>query len=103
MRDESVDRALAALRAGRYGDSEERAAVRALADRLDELGWDLKEKVDAGEADQGDYLAAFRKARAATALWFALDPDARTAAIEGAYEGQAAADDGVVRREIARA
>jgi hypothetical protein len=103
VRDESVDRGLEALRAGRFGGTEDRAAVKALADRLDELAWDLQEQVDAGEAEQDDYLAAFRKARAATALWFALDPDARSAAIEGVYEAQAATDDGVVRRELARA
>jgi hypothetical protein len=101
VRDETVERALRALGDGRYGDSEERSAIKALADRLDELAWDIQERVDSGEADQKDYLAAFRKARAATALWFALDGDPRTAAIEAAYEAQAATDDGVVRREIA--
>jgi hypothetical protein len=103
VRDESVERGLDGLRNGRYGDAEDRAAVKALADRLDELAWDLQDQVDAGEAEQEDYLAAFRKARAATALWFALDPDPRTAAIEAVYEAQAATDDGVVRREIAAA
>jgi hypothetical protein len=101
VRDESIDGGLAALREGRFGDSEEREAVKAFADRLDELAWDLQERVDAGEAEQVDYLTAFRKARGATALWFALDADARTAAIETAYEAQAATDDGVVRRELA--
>ena len=103
VRDETVDRALTALRAGRYGESEERSAVKAFADRLDELAWDIQEQVDTGEAEQEDYLTAFRKARAATALWFALDEDPRTAAIEAAYEAQAATDDGLVRREIAAA
>jgi hypothetical protein len=45
VRHESVDRALVALHAGRYGDSEERAAVKALADRLDGLAWDIQERV----------------------------------------------------------
>jgi hypothetical protein len=101
VRDESVEQGLTALGAGRYGDPDVRSAVKGLADRLDELAWDIQERVDAGEADQKDYLAAFRKARAATALWFALDEDPRTAAIEAAYEAQAATDDGLVRREIA--
>lgn len=101
IRSETVDSALAALRAGRYGESDERSATKALADELDEAAWDIQERVDAGEAEQEDYLSAFRRARAATALWFALDDDPRTAAMEAAYEARAATDDGVVRREIA--
>lgn len=101
IRSETVDSALAALRAGRYGESDERSATKALADELDEAAWDIQERVDAGEAEQEDYLSAFRRARAATALWFALDDDPLTAAMEAAYEARAATDDGVVRREIA--
>lgn len=101
IRSETVDSALAALRAGRYGESDERSATKALADELDEAAWDIQERVDAGEAEQEDYLSAFRRARAATALWFALDDDPQTAAMEAAYEARAATDDGVVRREIA--
>jgi hypothetical protein len=102
VQDEAVERALEALRAGRYGDSAERDAAKRLADELDEVAWDLQERVDAGEADQEDYLAAFRRARAVAALWFALDEDPPTAAMEAAYEARAATDDGVVRRELAK-
>ena len=35
------------------------------------------------------------------ALWFALDDDPLTAAMETAYEAEAATDDRVMRREVA--
>ncbi len=101
--DERIDRALAALRAGDYGDLEQRKAVKALADELDEAAWDVQERMDAGEGDQDEYLTAFRRARAVTSLWFALDSDPMVAAMEASYEARAAADDAAVRREIAGA
>lgn len=97
----TVKQALDALHAGRYGAPEERRAIKQLADRLDESAWDLQDRVEAGEADQDEYLDEFRRARAVTALWFALEPDPLVAAVEAAYEAQAATDDDVVRREIA--
>lgn len=103
IQDERIDQALAALRAGEYGDAVKRKAVKALADELDEAAWDIQEQVDTGDAYQHEYLAAFRRARAVTSLWFALDDDPMVAAMEAAYEARAAADDGLVRREIASA
>jgi hypothetical protein len=98
--DDRSDRALAALRAGRYGDSEERAAMKTLTDELDEVAWDIQDRTGAGEADEVDYLAAFRRARAAMALWFALDDDPAVAAMESIYEARAATDDQAVRRDL---
>lgn len=98
-----VDRAVAALRAGRYGDGPERAELKALIDELDEAAWDLQDEVEAGNTDQANYLAAFGRARAAMALWFALDSDPLEAAMEAAYEAEAATDDQLLRREIAAA
>jgi hypothetical protein len=103
LEDERVERAVAALRAGRCGESAERAALKALVDELDEAAWRLQDGVDAGQADQADYLAAFARARAAMALWFALDADPLEAAMEAAYEAEAATDDQRLRREIAGA
>jgi hypothetical protein len=97
----TVKQALAALQAGRHGALEERRVVKQLADRLDESAWDLQDRVEAGEAGRDEYLDEFRRARAVTALWFALEPDPLVAAVEVAYEARAATDDDVVRREIA--
>ena len=101
VEDDRVDRAVAALRASRYGESSERTALKALVDELDAAAWDLQDDVEAGQADQTDYLAAFGRARAAMALWFALDADPLEAAMEAAYEAEAATDDQLLRREIA--
>jgi hypothetical protein len=98
-----IDRAVEALRAARYGETSERAALKALVDELDEAAWDLQDEVEAGRPDQADYLAAFGRARAAMALWFALDGDPLEAAMEATYEAEAATDDRLLRREIAAA
>lgn len=88
-----IDAALAAARAGRFGDTRERAAVHALAERLDERQWAIQDRIDSGQASQEEHLAAFSAARAATALYYALDADTPTAALESAYEANAATDD----------
>lgn len=62
---------------------------------------DLQDRVEEGSADRSEYLTAFARARAAMALWFALEADPLTAAMESAYEAEAATDDNVLRREIA--
>jgi hypothetical protein len=103
LKEGRVDRAVEALRAGRFGETSERAALKVLVDELDEAASKLQDEVDAGHADPADYLAAFGRARAPMALWFALDADPLEAAMEAAYEAQAATDDGLLRREIVAA
>jgi aminopeptidase N len=103
VEDDRVDRAVAALRAARFGETSERAALKALVDELDEAAWNMQDEVEAGQADQADYLAAFGRARAAMALWFALDGDPLEAAMEAAYEAEAATDERLLRHEIAAA
>lgn len=95
-----IDDALGALREGRYGDSAEREGLKALEAELDEQAWDLQDHADRGEADQEEYFAAFKRARAVSAAWFALDGDALQAALEAAYEARAATDDDEVRRIV---
>jgi hypothetical protein len=85
--------ALAALDECRFGQSEEREATLRLVDDLDEVAWDLQERSERGDASQAEYLAAFCRARAASAIAFALDADAFVAATEGIYEAQAAISD----------
>lgn len=85
--------ALAALREGQVGDSHERNALKALVDALDERAWDIQDEVEAGRAAEQQYLDGFALARAASAVWFALDADPLTAALEATYEAQAARGD----------
>lgn len=60
-----------------------------LAARLDEHAWDIQESDDDARHDSQRYLVAFQRARAASAVAFALDRD-RGAALESIYEAQAA-------------
>jgi hypothetical protein len=88
-----IDGALAALHEGRLGFTPERSAVQHLANELDEIAWDAQEKMEAGIGLRQDYSMAFRRARAAASVGFALDSNALTAAFESVYEAQAAVAD----------
>ena len=92
LTDDRVEHALSALERREYGDSETRAALKEFVDELDERAWDIRDRVDARTAKLDEYVRAFREARAANSLWFALDPDPTTAAMEAAYEARAAED-----------
>lgn len=84
--------ALADIAAGRWGGEGVHAATM-LTDRLDDLAFDLQDEVDEGTAEHAEYLAAFCRARAVSAVAFALDADPRNAALEAAYEAEAATED----------
>jgi hypothetical protein len=45
----------------------------ALVQQLDEQVWDIQDRLDAGTGADPDYLPAFGLARAASAIWYALD------------------------------
>lgn len=66
----------------------DRSEVEELVARLDEHAWDIQESDDSARYDSQRYLVAFRRARAASAVAFALDRD-REAALESIYEAQA--------------
>lgn len=95
--------ALADLRSGRRGPASLRDAE-AVAQRLDETAWDIQDGVDDGTANAAEYDLAYRRARASSALVCALDADPRKAALETAYEAEAATDDlrliGRIVREV---
>ena len=95
LSDPRLDLALAAQEAS--FDAAQRAEVERLVEELDEAAWDVQERIDAGTADEAAYDVAFGLARAANAVWFAMGSDPREAALEAAYEAQAAQDsaDGV--------
>jgi hypothetical protein len=91
--DPRIGAALERLQGGGYGDSSERSAVQALTEELDEAAWNVQDRVEAGTADKADYVNAFARARAANAVWYALDRDPLEAAAEATYEASAAIGD----------
>lgn len=93
LADPEAEASLTAAREGRFGDTRERNDVHALAERLDEQQWAIQDRVDAGQASEEEHIAAFSIARTATALYGALDNDIPTAALEAAYEANAATDE----------
>jgi hypothetical protein len=98
-------RAVAAQRALLAGTREavDRESVDGLTKELDEEQWTLQERAQLSDAAQAAYLRAFAQARAASALWFALDDDPLKAAQEAVYEAQAAASLDTVRAAVDRA
>ncbi|MFB2897465.1 hypothetical protein ACE1CI_31495 [Aerosakkonemataceae cyanobacterium BLCC-F50] len=93
LNDPIVSQALKAIELGNFGDESLREKIEALVNQLDEIQWDLQEKMDAGEAELSIYLTTFQQARSANSLYFALDADAFNAATESIYEADAATDD----------
>jgi predicted transcriptional regulator len=93
LSDAIIDRGLAALHEGRYGDPQLRSQLWSLVESLDEIQWDLQDAIDEGRASQDEYEVAFNRARAAHSVYFAQDPDALEAALEATYEANAATDD----------
>jgi hypothetical protein len=93
LNDRRVPALFAALGEGRVGDSSERRAVNSLVEELDDLQWNVQDRVGAGEATPGEHLEAFARARAAASAAFAAEDDARSAAMEGFYEAATAIDD----------
>ncbi len=93
LSDPRLEAALGALREGRLGDTSERAGVQCLAREIDEIAWDAQERAENGDGSRETYVIAFRKARAAAAVGFALEADALTAALGAVYEAHAAVKD----------
>jgi hypothetical protein len=75
-----------------------RAKVSALTQRLDEVAWDLQEKVENNAATEDEYLQAFMKARATAAVGFALD-NSLSGTFDALYEAYYAIGD---REEFVR-
>lgn len=61
-------------------------SVEKLVNDLDKKQWDLKSKVEMGRVEKDEYLSAFRQARAANALLYALESNPLIAARESIYE-----------------
>jgi hypothetical protein len=67
-------------------------AVKMVVDELDEAAWDMQDQVDVGLRSGDEFDIVFARSRAATAVWYAFNPDPLVAALESAYEAQAASD-----------
>jgi hypothetical protein len=89
----AVAQALAHLSVPFHPQPQLRARVEALAENLDEDYFRLQELSEEQRATEAQVLAAFSKARAATAVASALGEIASDAAAEAAYEAIAATDD----------
>jgi hypothetical protein len=92
LADQTVVDGLRSLEKAAYGDSSIRSALHSLANSLDEAAWEIEEAAK-GYAELESALAAFSKARVASALEFALDDDALVGAMEAIYEANAATDE----------
>ena len=88
-----IDEGLNSIEATNYGDSLLRQKVEVLINELDEVQWAIQELLDEGQGDQASYLRAFGQARAAQAIYSALDANPFVAATEAIYEANAATDD----------
>ncbi len=84
--EDEVAAARSAVESGRT-DSAQQQRLKDLAQQLDEQAFRLQEE------QPDEYLVIFSRARAVSALAFALDPDPQRAALEGVYEASAAFDD----------
>lgn len=104
LADPRLEVALQALDASAAEMATAHTIVEQITNELDEQAWDIQDLVDAGAASQEAYEEAFRKARAAAAVGYALDPDPRASAFEAVYEAQAAVVDlAAVRMAVALA
>lgn len=92
LEDARAEAALRAVESASFGDSDERQHVKELEVELDSTAWDIQDRVELGDRSQEQYLEAFRRARAASTLWFALDEDPLHAAAESTYEAISATD-----------
>lgn len=91
--DPRLDGALATIRVSAPGDRNECSNALRVTEELDERAWDIREKVDDGTLPKHAYLEAFRKARAAASVGFALELNPLQAALEAVYEAKAAVAD----------
>jgi hypothetical protein len=92
LTDPRLDRALSIL-SGRPAEGDAKRDLQGLVEELDEAAWEIQARVHSGRAPEEEYLRAFRKARAASSVAFAMDSDPQAAAMEAVYEAQAAVGD----------
>jgi hypothetical protein len=74
-----------------FGVPDLRSQVDGLAQELDEIAWDIQDRIGTGGATEAEYRRAFVKARAAAAIGFALD-GSLSASFDSLYEAYYAID-----------
>lgn len=97
----AVTRALECLAKSEPPSDELRAEVQDYADGVDSAYLDLSDALESGRISQEQVSAAFSKARAASAVAFALSSSALLAASEATYEAASAVDDALEILSIA--
>lgn len=100
MADPRLDAGLAALRDGKFGDSDEHLAVQKLTEELDEIAWKTQQTAKERDSPMQPYYEAFARARAAASVKCALYADPLKAALEAVYEAQAAVKDRAAIRTV---
>lgn len=88
----SIKRALYLLEGGMYRNDLVATTLRQLVDNLDDQYFAAQKLHEADPQENETYLTLFRKARAASAVLFALNEDPFIAATESIYEACAALD-----------
>lgn len=88
-----IDAGWEAMATARYGNSRPRQQLKAFVNQLETIERRVRDCVDNGQASQDQYVAAFRRARAANSIYYALSLNAFEAATESAYEANAATSD----------
>ena len=88
-----IDAGLEAMDTAKYGESRPRKQLEAFVSQLDAIQRKARDCVEDGQASRAQYIAAFRRARAANSIYYALSSDAFEAATESAYEANAATSD----------
>lgn len=81
------------LGAGQTGEGSQQSALSAFVDELDTAAFDAQDQLDDGTGSEDDYVRAFCKARAATALLSAFQEDAEEAATDAIYVAYHAFDE----------
>lgn len=94
-----IDASWEAIETAKYGDSRPRKQLKAFVSQLEVVQGKVRDCVEEGQASRAHYIAAFRRARAANSIYYALSSDTFEAAIESTYEANAATSDieGLVR------
>lgn len=85
---------------GPFGDTDARAVAEDVANRLEVGLPGVFDLVESGAIEEMEYLHAYERARAAAALFHALDDDRVAAAMEATFEACGASDVDVVRNVL---
>lgn len=102
LENEIIDEVMEILDSGSQNNDSLRVSINNFVEALDEKQWNLQELVEIGQAKKSDYFSAFSRARAANALYYALDQDPLFSAAEVIYEANAALDDLTIVETLAR-